>query len=348
MLLDGLHIPLTTPFYPDGRVYFRKLEHNAERYSRTPASGLTLLTRTGEASLLSDDETRQVLRSAIEAAALEKVMIANISRDSVSNTLDLAEAVASLNYDAILLRVPGILAAGAPDTKSLLTYFHLIADHAPLPILLEDSPALTPSILAEISARPAFLGVVIPGGPLNRIHEVKSVTATAAQDVVVTTTFAAVTRRMRAPVETTTAGNYIAAGSLTGGSTALATAPPAPAIKTRTKRVGFQVLNGSTLQALGSLEAGVAGAILPFAACAPQAVHEVFAAWKDGNPALAAEKQRRLLEAATLIEATLGVPAIKAACDLNGYFGGRPRLPLLPLSGEDRSRVESLMAGMRN
>jgi len=30
-LLQGIFPPLTTPFYPDGNVYFKKLEHNVER-----------------------------------------------------------------------------------------------------------------------------------------------------------------------------------------------------------------------------------------------------------------------------------------------------------------------------
>ena len=28
MLLHGIFPPITTPFYPDGKVYFKKLEHN--------------------------------------------------------------------------------------------------------------------------------------------------------------------------------------------------------------------------------------------------------------------------------------------------------------------------------
>ena len=163
-----------------------------------------------------------------------------------------------------------------------------------------------------------------------------------------TQVFAAVTNRMRAPKEAVAAGNYIAAGSLTGGATALATAPPVTAIRTRTRKIGFQILTGRTLSLLDSLSAGAPGAILPFAACAPQAVYEVFAAWKDGNPELAAEKQNRLLAAAQAIEEELGVAAIKIASDLNGYYGGKPRLPHLPLSGEQRNRVETLMSGMRN
>jgi 4-hydroxy-2-oxoglutarate aldolase len=56
MLLQGIFPPITTPFYPDGKIYFKKLEHNVERYSRTPVAGLTVLGSTGESIMLSDEE----------------------------------------------------------------------------------------------------------------------------------------------------------------------------------------------------------------------------------------------------------------------------------------------------
>ena len=83
------------------------------------------------------------------------------------------------------------------------------------------------------------------------------------------------------------------------------------------------------------------------AACAPQAVHEVWAAYKDGDPKLALEKQERLVAADQLL-ATLGVPGVKYAADLNGYYGGFPRLPRLPLTAEQRTVVERAMSSLRN
>jgi len=69
MLLHGILPPITTPFYPDGNVYYKKLEANVERYSRTPASGIVVLGSTGEALMLSDQEKRDVLKVAREAAS---------------------------------------------------------------------------------------------------------------------------------------------------------------------------------------------------------------------------------------------------------------------------------------
>ena len=62
MLLHGIFPPITTPFYPDGKIYFRKLEQNVEQYSRTPVTGIVVQGSTGEAILLSDEERREVLK----------------------------------------------------------------------------------------------------------------------------------------------------------------------------------------------------------------------------------------------------------------------------------------------
>ena len=48
MLLSGIFPPITTPFYPEGEVYHKKMESNVERYSRTPVAGIVVLGSTGE------------------------------------------------------------------------------------------------------------------------------------------------------------------------------------------------------------------------------------------------------------------------------------------------------------
>jgi len=128
----------------------------------------------------------------------------------------------------------------------------------------------------------------------------------------------------------------------------MAVKPPATPMKTRTKEVGFQVLTGAAGTLLESLEAGAAGAVLGFAACAPQACQEVYLAWKDHDLELAADKQERITPASKRVVGALGISGVKYACDFNGYYGGRPRAPLLPLNAEEKAEVEKLLAQIRN
>ena len=354
MLLEGLQLPLTTPFYPDGRLNLLKLEHNAARYSKTPVAGLVALSDYGEPTMLSDDETRQALRSVVDAAAAEKVLIAGVSRDSVAGTLDLAESAAKLGYDAVLVKRPAIFQTDAlgDHIKALLTYFQAVADRSALPVLLY-SPAsgqgglLPAEVVIELARHPQTIGLVDGAIDRERMDALRVVSAAAKRDVTVTAVFTAVTGRMQARSEGTSDG-LIATDTLTGRGSTVAVAPAKTATKTRTKLVGFQILAASTAGMLEWLRAGAVGAMPPFAASAPQACYEVLAAWKDGDQGLAQEKQVRLQGVAERIEEELGVAGIKFGCDLNGYFGGRPRLPLLPLRGEERAEIEVLMQGLRN
>src|SRR5919108_456466 len=87
MLLHGILPPITTPFYPDGGVYFKKLEHNVAQYSKTPIAGIVVLGSTGEAVMLSDQEQRDVLKVAREAAVPQKVLVAGTGLESARANL---------------------------------------------------------------------------------------------------------------------------------------------------------------------------------------------------------------------------------------------------------------------
>ena len=105
---------------------------------------------------------------------------------------------------------------------------------------------------------------------------------------------------------------------------------------------------GAAHQLEPSLELGAVGAILAFACPAPTACYEIYAAWKEGDKALAKEKQQRIVEAAKRVVSDFSISGVKYAMDLNGYFGGPVRLPLLPLDAEQKAEVERLMASIRN
>ncbi len=345
MLIEGIFAAVPTPFYSDERVYYRKLEANIAHYSRTLLSGVLLLGSTGEAVMLDDSESREVLRVAADAAAPEKVLIAGVARESVKATVALAEAAAQFRYDAVLVRTPTYYASQM-SAAAVLHYYHCVGDRSPLPVLIYNIPQCAPynipvELVVELAQHPNIIGIKDSSGRVERIRAlVEGVSNAPRRTVTVTPIFEAVTGRMLTPK----AGSEEALVSI-GGVTA--DSPAAP-IKTRTKEVGFPVLCGSTATLLGSLEAGAAGGILAFASCAPQACQEVYLAWKDRDFKLAAEKQLRIAAASQRIVGQLGMSGVKYACDFNGYYGGHTRAPLLPVTGAEKAEIEALLAGIRN
>ena len=356
MLLQGIFAAVTTCFYPDGRPYWRKLEQNMDRYSRTAMSGLVLLGSTGEAVMLSDEETREVLRIARGATSPDKVLLAGVGRESVIETLRLAEYAAEQEYDAVLVRTPHFFRKQLRN-REMLTYYQAVADRSPLPVLLYSVPGCTAyelpiEVVTELAMHPNIVGMKDSSGNVARIGELVQATRGARKRTVpVTTVFAAVTSRMvtaHATGPATGGATFVTAGQLISGSTAIAAAPPRSALKTRTREVGFQVLCGSAQTLYASLEAGATGGILALATFAPQASGEVYTAWAEKDGPLATEKQERIVRVGVEVVGKMGVPGVKYALDLNGYYGGRPRMPLLPLDGEEQRLVEELMDDIRN
>jgi dihydrodipicolinate synthase/N-acetylneuraminate lyase len=350
MLIDGIHIPLTVPFTRDGESYLRKLEYNVGRYSLTPAAGLVALTAASEGAALSDEEIGETLRVIGASAAAEKVLVAAIARDSVRGALAIAAQAAAAGFDAVLLAAPPQWAR--LTAEEVLLFFRAVVDALPLPVMLSSDAgaqgySLSVDMIAELARHRNVVGLYDDGLTLERYRAIVAATQDAKRDVSVTTVFAPVTRRMQAAGDAVGAASFVTAESLAGGL-AVAMVATAPALKTRTKTVGFQVMAaGSARGVVELLEAGVAGAMLALSACAPQGCYEAYAAFKDGDPALATEKGQRLVEADAAIR-QMGIAGVKYGCDWNGYYGGAPRLPRLPLHAEGRANVERVLAGIRN
>jgi dihydrodipicolinate synthase/N-acetylneuraminate lyase len=351
MLLSGIFPAITTPFYPDGRLYAKKLEHNVDRYSRTPIAGMTVLGSTGEAVMLTESEQREVLRVAAEVAAPEKVLVAGVGHESAIDTLEWTEYAAKLNYDVALVRTPHFY---RPQMKpeNLLAFYRFVGDRSPLPVLLYSVPPFTAydlpaELVAELAGHPNIIGIKESSGSIEKISDVVARTRHVRRTADTTEVLNAVTGRMLIR-HLQSSKELVSVAALAGSgnekSSTGVVAPPAPPVKLmRRKEVGFQLVAGSAQKLLPSLQAGAPGAVLAFASAAPTACFEVYIAWKDGDLELAELKQQRLVEPATRIAGQMGIPALKYALDLNGYYGGPPRLPLLPLTGDQRAEVERLM-----
>ena len=367
MLLHGIFPPITTPFYPGGQIYFRKLEQNVEQYSRGPIAGIVVQGSTGEAILLSDEERREVLKCAREAAANEKVLIAGTGIESAIETLRLTEYAAELGYDVAMVRTPHYYKGQMAQPANMLAFYRFVCDRSPLPVIIYNFPQATgydipAEVVIELAEHPNLIGIKESSGSIEKVQKMVKSTRHIKRSATVTETFAAVTGRMMkagsAATASTEEGELVSVGALAGTAAETgslrASKPSSSAVtvvgglKTRQKEVGFQVLVGAAHKLHPSLEAGAVGAILAFADCAPTACYEIYAAWKDGDTALAREKQERIAKAAERIAGGLSIPGVKYAMDYNGYFGGTVRLPLLPLTADKKAEVEQLLERIRN
>jgi 4-hydroxy-2-oxoglutarate aldolase len=358
MLLSGILPPITTPFYPDGNVYFKKLESNVERYSRTPVAGIVVLGSTGEAVMLSDQERRDVLKCAREATAPNKVLIAGTGIESAVETLRLTEYAAELGYDVAMVRTPHFYKKQM-EPANLLAFYRTVADRSPLPVIIYNFPQATgydipAEVVIELAEHPNLIGIKESSGDVEKVRKMVVGTRHIKRSATVTETFDAVTPRMLAARwfgSSGENGELVPVGALSGGAGAKPSSTAVTVVgnlKTRQKEAGFQVLVGAAHKLHPSLDAGSVGAILAFACLAPTACYEIYAAWKEGDTELARLKQERIAQAAQRVGGDLGIPGLKHGIDYNGYFGGPSRLPLLPLTADVKAEIERMLADIRN
>jgi len=91
---------------------------------------------------------------------------------------------------------------------------------------------------------------------------------------------------------------------------------------------GFAVFVGSAPVFYPALCVGAIGGILAVANVVPETCVEIYKLYLHGKMDQAKELQNRLTPLAKAVTTQYGIGGLKMAMDLNGYFGGDPRLPL--------------------
>ena len=106
----------------------------------------------------------------------------------------------------------------------------------------------------------------------------------------------------------------------------------------------FQTLVGAASTVLSCLAIGARGAILALACALPEKCAELHRLFTQGKHEAARELQLALVTASRVVVSELGIAGVKYAMDQRGYRGGVPRLPLLPLQEEQKTRLSAMLA----
>lgn len=105
----------------------------------------------------------------------------------------------------------------------------------------------------------------------------------------------------------------------------------------------FNVMVGTAGVLFSALTIGCVGGINALANVAPEQCVAILDQVKKGSLDSARDLQLKMIPVNQAVTARYGVPGLKAALDMLGYFGGAPRLPLLPASKRERSEIEAIL-----
>ncbi len=106
----------------------------------------------------------------------------------------------------------------------------------------------------------------------------------------------------------------------------------------------FSVFAGSASFLYPTIMAGGKGGTLALANIMPEECVKLYHLAKNGETERAAKVQMALLEPNAAVTSKWGIPGLKAAMELIGKIGGRPRHPFLPLGEKETNELKMILA----
>jgi len=106
----------------------------------------------------------------------------------------------------------------------------------------------------------------------------------------------------------------------------------------------FDVLSGTINTLFIGLVLGASGGVVSLANAYPHPCCELYEKWKGGDLKGAKELHHKLFALNQSVSGKFGVAGVKYASEVAGYYGGPPRLPLLPLKDEEEKSIKDTIA----
>jgi 4-hydroxy-2-oxoglutarate aldolase len=102
----------------------------------------------------------------------------------------------------------------------------------------------------------------------------------------------------------------------------------------------FSIISGNADTFLSTLMNGGAGVAATLASSYPVILLDVYDAFVNGDYASLQVLSRKMIRLNGIVTGAYGIASVKYAMEKNGFYGGDPRLPLLPLTGDEKARLD--------
>ena len=170
-LLQGLYVPLITPFAADGSVALDSLERLAHESIDAGAAGLVALATTGESPALDAAEQRAVVDVCSRVCGARGAqLIVGGTTNSTAKTVAMVQELAGLPaLAAVLTVVPYYV---RPSEAGIVAHVEAVAQASPVPVVIYNIPYRTgrnlgPAGMLQLANTPNVAGVKQSVGALD-------------------------------------------------------------------------------------------------------------------------------------------------------------------------------------
>jgi 4-hydroxy-2-oxoglutarate aldolase len=178
--LNGVLLPITTPFTADGKIDTAALVKNIHRWNATGISGHVVLGSTGERVHLDEAEYLQVIETARKETPDTLSFIAGAGQQSTRGTIEEIKRAAQSGAEAVLVITPHYYRP-AITQEVLVSHYTEVADAAPVPLILYSMPDLTgikiePETAARLSEHQNIIGMKDSANDVAKFRETVKLT----------------------------------------------------------------------------------------------------------------------------------------------------------------------------
>ena len=171
-IFTGAATALVTPLTENG-VDYAAFEKLINWQIDAGIDALVICGTTGEASTLTDEEHREVLKFAAEVVKGRVPIIAGTGSNDTAYAIDMTKYACDLGYDAMLVVTPYY---NKTTQKGLIAMFRAIADASTKPLILYNVPSRTgvniePATYAALADHPMIAAIKEAGGNISKIVE---------------------------------------------------------------------------------------------------------------------------------------------------------------------------------
>ena len=149
-IFKGAGVAIVTPMYDNEEVNYDKLEELINWQIDQGTDAIIICGTTGEASTLTMEEHRKVIRAAVEFTKHRVPVIAGTGSNSTQTAIQHTQEAELDGADGLLIVTPYYNKA---SQEGLIKHFSMIADNTKLPIILYNVPGRTGcNLLPETAA----------------------------------------------------------------------------------------------------------------------------------------------------------------------------------------------------
>ena len=146
VLIEGSFVAVITPFNKDGSVDFEGFRTLVDFHESNGASAVLIMGSTGEVSMLSPEERRQIVTETVKFKTGKMLFYYGCTGPHTQATIDYVSHATKEGADGAIIAAPAYICASNED---IVQYFLEVADASDIPIGIYNNP---PRVKTDLTA----------------------------------------------------------------------------------------------------------------------------------------------------------------------------------------------------